>query len=108
MVVKRNAVVSLRYVMKNDAGEILEDIRDQEPIEYLHGGGQISAQLEKNLEGLRAGDQRAISLNAGGSRGTFHFEVIIDCLRMADPEEIASGSPRKKTDSDCCGPDCCC
>lgn len=37
MQVEKNRVVSLRYIMKNDSGEIMEDNTGAAAFEYVHG-----------------------------------------------------------------------
>lgn len=104
MQVQKNTVVSLRYVMKNNNGEIIEDTIDSKPIEYLHGGGNILPSLESVLEGLPAGTHKSFTLQDEKLNDPLHFDVIVDGVREATTEEINSGRPGKKE----CGPGCCC
>src|SRR5688500_2264370 len=57
MKIAANSVVSIDYVLKNDAGEILDQSGDGEPLTYLHGHDQIVTGLENALEGKSSGDQ---------------------------------------------------
>lgn len=50
-------VVSLEYVLKNDAGEEIDRSEPGKPMLYLHGARNIVPGLEKALEGKSAGDE---------------------------------------------------
>ena len=109
MQIEEKTVVALRYVMKNDRGEVLEDILNGSPVRYLHGSGNILPQLEAKLAGLEAGSRKSLSFREPGSTTsvgeTFYFDVVIDEVRTATEEELQMGKPVLISD---CGPDCCC
>ena len=109
MEVAVNTVVSIRYVMKNGQGDVLEDIMDRPPVEYLHGSGNILPGLEKGLEGLPAGFSKLIKFKIDdNSPETYLINVKIDSIRAATPDEIESGKPEPKQTDNTCGPGCCC
>ena len=101
MIVSENKVVSLRYIMKNSAGDVIEDVMDRSPIQYIHGTGKIIPALETAIEGMSAGQEKTFSISDPGLRENLHFDLIIDEVRDATPEEIQKGNPN-------CGPGCCC
>lgn len=107
MRVAKDHVVSIRYIMKNSRGEILEDIMNNDPVNYLHGSPAILPLLQAQMEGLKTGDIKTVNLNAsqGLTDEDFIFEVIVDEVREALPEEILLGYPVKinlaKCKSDC-------
>lgn len=107
MHIAKNSVVSIRYIMKNAKGLILENTINNNPVSYLHGSFGIQPLLQAQLEGLKAGDKKAVYLNAesGLTREDFIFEVIIDEVRAALKEEILLGYPVKfnvpKCEADC-------
>lgn len=104
MLIQKDTVVSLRYGVKNDKGEIVDSVMSSKPVEYLHGGGNILPSLESVLEGLPAGTQKSFTIHDEQLTYPLHFDVVIDKIREATIEEIKSGKPGKKG----CGPDCCC
>lgn len=106
MKIETGKVVSLRFVMKNAMGDVIEDIMDQAPVEYLHGAGNILPTLEVGVEGLQAGDTKRVAFKNDGSDEEFQIDLIIDAIRLASPEEIKTGKPKRKPEI--CGPDCCC
>lgn len=102
MEIADNTVVSLRYIMKNKEGEEIENTFAGPPVQYVHGSGKILPQLETLLIGLHTGDKKHISLEIPDS---FRFEIEIDDIRIATPEEIETGMPTTKNE---CGPNCYC
>lgn len=111
MTVANNTVVALRYCMKNGDGDVLENILHAAPVEYLHGGGSIMPALEAGLAGLEAGAVKKISISGEHDvqlPGSFYFDVVIDSVRAATEEEIATGKPIKPQTREDCGPDCIC
>ncbi len=112
MQIADKTVVALRYVMKNNEGEVLENIMNNPPVKYLHGSGNILPQLEASLSGLETGDIKSLSFkentNTLPTGEIFHFDVVIDDVRPATEEEIQLGKPIKSADKNNCGPDCCC
>jgi len=109
MPIGKNSVVAIRYVMKNSRGEVLENTMNGDPVNYLHGSSAIQPLLQAQLEGLKAGDKGTVYLTAesGLTNEDFVFEVIVDDVRNASPEEIMLGYPVKltlqkcETDCDC-------
>jgi FKBP-type peptidyl-prolyl cis-trans isomerase SlyD len=111
MQVGYNAVVSLRYCMKNSAGEVLEDKLHSAPVEYIHGSGNILPALEANLTGLLPGDQKRVVISNETSSqldSSFYFDLVIDGVRPATEEELIKGVPTKLGTKDDCGPGCIC
>ncbi|MCO5949607.1 FKBP-type peptidyl-prolyl cis-trans isomerase [Mucilaginibacter flavidus] len=106
MKVEAGKVVSLRFVMKNAAGDVIEDIMNQPPVEYLHGSGNILPSLEAGVEGLQAGDAKRFAFKNNGSDDEFQIDLVVDAIRPATAEEIKGGRPEKK--AEICGPNCCC
>jgi FKBP-type peptidyl-prolyl cis-trans isomerase SlyD len=103
MQITKNSVVSLRYIMKNIEGDILENTMNDLPISYLHGSGVILGLLQAQLDGLKAGDKKRVYLKAasGSTTEDFIFEVIVDEVRVALKEELLLGYPVKITIQKC-------
>ena len=101
--IAKNSVVSMRYIMKNGAGEILENTMDQHPVSYLHGSSAIHPSLQLQLEGLKAGDNKSVILKAasGLTNEDFILDVTIDEVRDALQEELLLGYPIKLNIAPC-------
>lgn len=107
MQVAKNSVVSIRYVMKNSAEEIIENTMNGMPVSYLHGSTGILPLLQLQLEGLKAGDKKMVCLPAapGLTNEDFSFDVIVDTVRIALEQELLLGYPvnnaTQKCEADC-------
>lgn len=111
MRVADKTVVALRYCMKNGSGEVMENILNAAPVEYLHGSGNIMPALEASLAGLMAGAVKKVTISGENDNqltGSYYFDVIIDNVRPATEEEIMTGKPAKPQKETECGPGCCC
>jgi FKBP-type peptidyl-prolyl cis-trans isomerase 2 len=105
----KDRIVSIRYIMKDAEGGILEDTMNATPVSYLHGAAGIHPLLQAQLEGLKAGDKKKVYLlkESGLTPGDISFEVIIDEVRLAMEEEILLGYPVAR-DAQKCEADCIC
>jgi len=101
MRIKKDSVVSLRYIMMNSTGDVIEDTMERSPIQYIHGAGKIIPALETAIEGMQAGQKKVFSISDPGLSENLHFDLVIDEVREATAEEIQTGKPS-------CGPGCCC
>jgi FKBP-type peptidyl-prolyl cis-trans isomerase SlyD len=107
--VDKNMVVALRYVMCNGKGDVLEDTMQSSPVNYLHGSTGILVLLQQQLRGLKVGDEKKVYLFKDSSEADddFVFDVMIDDVRTALPEEIILGYPLQTT-TKVCDDDCGC
>ncbi len=109
MCITKDTVVAMRYIMRNSKSVVLEDIMNAVPVNYLHGSGGIQPVLQTQLEGLQQGNTKIVYLlkESGLTDEDFSFEVIIDDVRAALPEELLLGYP-VKMNNDKCDIDCVC
>ena len=89
--IRENTIVRVRYTMKNSRGEVLENTS----ITYLHGSPAISTILQSQLQGLGPGEQKQVLLKKGqeDADDDFTFDIIVDAIREATPEEQKRGAP---------------
>jgi FKBP-type peptidyl-prolyl cis-trans isomerase SlyD len=59
-VIQDDSIVSIEYTLTDDTGKVVDSNVGKEPLTYLHGSGQIVRGLEKELTGLKVGDQKKI------------------------------------------------
>lgn len=55
--IRDDSVVTLKYVLKNDAGEILDQSEGDDLLVYMHGAENIVPGLESALTGKKVGDK---------------------------------------------------
>jgi FKBP-type peptidyl-prolyl cis-trans isomerase SlyD len=87
MKIAANTVVTLEYVLKDDSGEIL-DSSDGEPLEYLHGQGQLVPGLERELDGKKAGDSLEVTVPPEDAYGAHDPDRVIEVERGELPEDL--------------------
>lgn len=55
-------VVSIHYTLTDDAGSVIDSSSGGEPLEYLHGHGNIVPGLESQLAGRKVGDSLKVDV----------------------------------------------
>ncbi len=58
--VRNGATVSLEYTLKNDGGEVLDTNKGGNPLVFVHGRQQIIPGLERELVGMRPGEEKQV------------------------------------------------
>lgn len=86
MQIAANAVVSIDYTLKNDAGDILDQSSPDSPLLYLHGHGNLIPGLEAAMVGKAAGDNLQASIPPAEAYGEYNEELI-----EAVPREMFQG-----------------
>lgn len=76
MTIKSDSVVSIHYTLKDDGGEVIDSSESGEPLTYLHGHGQLIAGLERQLEGLSAGDKLNVTIKPADGYGEYDKSLV--------------------------------
>lgn len=76
MKAQKDSVVSIHYTLTSDGGEVIDSSQGQEPLEYLHGHGNIVVGLEEVLEGVEIGATVEVSVPPAKGYGEFDPEWI--------------------------------
>lgn len=76
MAIEKGKAVSFDYTLTVD-GEVIDSSEGKRPLKYVHGQGKIIPGLSKKLEGLRAGDEKAVRVRPEEGYG----EVSPDAFR---------------------------
>lgn len=74
-VVAENMVVSMHYVLRNSAEQVLDQSAPDSPLTYLHGHGQIIPGLATELVGLGAGEEKSVIVAPADAYGEFNPEA---------------------------------
>jgi FKBP-type peptidyl-prolyl cis-trans isomerase SlyD len=93
MIVENNRVVSIQYVLKDDAGNVLHDNTNFAAEEYLHGAGNILPGLELALQDMKAGQEIDVIIPPEYAYGPVEASLILDVSKEDLPgfEGIAEG-----------------
>jgi len=107
--VGKDTVVSIRYIMRNNRDEVLENTISGPAASYLHGSSGILRSLQVQLEGLQEGERKQVYLlkDYDNLEEDFSFDVLVDSIRKALPQEITLGYPITGMAMEC-GPGCAC
>jgi FKBP-type peptidyl-prolyl cis-trans isomerase SlyD len=83
MPIKQDTVVSIRYTLKDDAGEVIESSPAGHTLAYLHGRGNLVPGLERALEGKRAGEKLSVKVRAAEGFGAYDEQLVERIPRTA-------------------------
>lgn len=85
--IKKDAVVSLSYSLKNTGGDELDRAGSDQPFAYLHGAGQIVPGLENELTGMKVGDKKDITVSPEEGYGDINPSLVMQVGRANFPKE---------------------
>lgn len=109
MEVKKDMIVTIRYSMQNSRGDVLENTMAGPSASYLHGSSGILKSLQSQLDGLQTGERKQVFLFLDNESldDDLRFDIWIEKIREALPQEIALGYPLMGLAMDC-APGCTC
>jgi len=81
MKIGKNMVAAFDYTLKDKDGKLLDSSEGREPLEYLHGAGNIIPGLEKEMEGLVSGDKKRVEVSPEEAYGVVDPALIIEVPR---------------------------
>jgi FKBP-type peptidyl-prolyl cis-trans isomerase SlyD len=93
MIVEKDKVVSIQYNATDETGTVVDSNTDFEPLEYLHGHGNILENLENALNGLQVAEEKKITLAPGEAYGEFNPELVFEVNRDQFPEGAGQVQP---------------
>ena len=91
--IEDGSMVQLEYTLSDDAGKVLDSNKGQSPLSYTQGDHQLIPGLEKQLVGLRAGQEKKVVLKPDEAFGpvdpSAQTEVAKDVL---PPDALVVGA----------------
>ncbi|WP_394000103.1 peptidylprolyl isomerase [Luteimonas sp. WGS1318] len=76
-------VASFHYTLTDDSGTVLDKSPDAQPLQYLHGAGNIVPGLEQALSGRKVGDAFEVSVKPEDAYGLRNEQLIQSVPRDA-------------------------
>jgi FKBP-type peptidyl-prolyl cis-trans isomerase SlyD len=67
--IQDGSVVTIEYTLTDNSGTVIDSTAGKEPMTYIHGAGQIVQGLERELNGLKVGDQRKVQVRPEDAYG---------------------------------------
>lgn len=93
MTIQDNKVVSIEYTLKNSEGQTLDSSVGHDPLDYLHGFGNIIEGLESALAGKSVGDKLSVEISPENGYGERDEEFIeeVEKAAFSEVEELKEG-----------------
>ena len=88
-------VASIHYKLTNDDGEVVDSSEGRDPLEYLHGHGNIVAGLEKALDGKSEGDSVEVSVSPSEGYGEIEDELLDRVVPADGPRAVGRRGERR-------------
>jgi FKBP-type peptidyl-prolyl cis-trans isomerase SlyD len=87
----KGKVVGFAYHLRNAQGETLDESND--PMEYLHGYQNIIPGLEREMEGLKIGDKKKVTVSPEDAYGEYDEKLVYEVPRANFPanEDLQPG-----------------
>ena len=76
LLIGENTVVSMHYKLTDNAGEVLDSSEGAQPLNYLHGAGNIIPGLERALVGKTEGDSLQVEIKPEDAYGEVQPDMI--------------------------------
>lgn len=85
MTISDQKVVSLSYVLRTEGpeGEIVETVKEESPMMFIYGTGNLLPKFEENIAGLKKGDVFSFTLNAVDAYGEAMEEAVVSVPKSA-------------------------
>ena len=90
LVVAKDIVVGLAYTLYVD-NAIEDSASVSEPLEYIHGHGNLISGLEKELEGMKVGEKKTVTVSPEEGYGEYDPENVIKLERSLFPADFRIG-----------------
>jgi len=93
MVIQKDKVVSIHYVLKAKDGSLIDSTEGMEPLEYIQGNGFLLPKIESELEGKSSGDKVSVFVEPKDGYGEWDASLVMDIPRsnFATDAEIKEG-----------------
>jgi len=90
----KNKVVVLEYTLKDDSGNLIDASKQGEPLQYIHGTGDMLPGLEKALDGKQSGDNVRVTLPPTDGYGEREEDLVIQVERdqFEHPDQVEVGT----------------
>jgi len=92
MQIADRTVVMFHYTLTDEDGQVIDSSREQSPLAYLHGAGNIVPGLEKALVGCKQGDKLQVSVVPEEGYG-LHQEDMVQVVPMSAFQGVPEPKP---------------
>lgn len=82
-----DVVVTMDYSLTVE-GEVIDSSKDEGPLSFLQGHGNIIPGLERELAGMKVGESKKVVVAAKDGYGEYDEEAVMEVPRDQFPDEI--------------------
>ena len=100
MNIEAGRTVSIEYTVWDEEKIEIDTNIDLDPLTYVHGEGEIIPGLEKELEGLKVGDEKEITVAPDEAYGQISEENLVAVPTADIPEEARKEGAHLETTTD--------
>lgn len=86
--IKKDMVVSIKYRLTNNTGEVLDEADSADPFSYLHGHHQVIPGMEEGLEGLKQGDKKKLTITPEDGYGEINEQLKLTLKKDVFPKDF--------------------
>jgi FKBP-type peptidyl-prolyl cis-trans isomerase SlyD len=86
--IKKDMVVSIKYRLTNNTGEVLDEADSADPFSYLHGHHQVIPGMEEGLEGLKQGDKKKLTITPEDGYGEVNEQLKLTLKKDVFPKDF--------------------
>lgn len=76
MTVTKDSVVSIHYTLRDNDGNILDSSTGRDPLNYIHGRGNLIVGMEEGIEGKSNGDQFNLKISPEKGYGLKNDQLV--------------------------------
>ncbi|MGH7817039.1 MAG: FKBP-type peptidyl-prolyl cis-trans isomerase [Candidatus Binatia bacterium] len=84
-VVKEGMLVSFDYTLKSADGKVIETSKGKEPLKYIHGQKMMIPGLEKELNGMKVGGEKHVTVKPEDAYGPFNKNAFQEVAKEKLP-----------------------
>lgn len=97
MEISKNRVASIHYTLRDDEGTVIDSSEGRDPLNYLHGAGNLIPGMEEGLEGKSKGEKFSIKIDPEKGYGEKDENLIQKVPRSAFGEQEVKPGMRFST-----------
>jgi FKBP-type peptidyl-prolyl cis-trans isomerase SlyD len=92
MKISKDKVASIHYTLRDNEGTIIDSSEGRDPLNYLHGAGNLIAGMEEGLEGKSKGDKLNLKIQPDKGYGEKDESLVQKVPRSAfGGQEVKTG-----------------
>ena len=85
--IREGSQVALEYTLSDEAGTVIESNKGKQPMSYIHGKSQIIPGLEKELSGMKVGEEKKILVKPEDGYGPVNPDAFQEVPKDKLPPE---------------------